>query len=579
MPVQRFLVIAAILAGCAHPPEGGSAPSSPQQAFDALSRDYVERYLALAPSDATLLGDHRYDGRWPDLSPAGDAERKSFEDEMLARLSAIDRSALGPEAQVDAEMLQTELRFAGFARTELRPADLQPVHYTSIIGAGLDPLINREFLTREERARSLASRLDGLGKVLSAARQHLTRPARIQTETAIQQTAALIALTEQELPEQFKDVPAVVAASGRAASALHAFQTFLQQTLLPRSDGSFRLGKERFTTKLRFVLDDDVDPDALARSARSVVDSTQEAMVDTAKQVWAEDRLGTFPPLATPEQRRAFVRRVLDHLAERAPTSQSILGDSKAWLDRATAFVREKDLVRVPDEPVRVGEMPEYRRGVAVAYCDSSGPLEAKPETIFAISPPPSDWPPERVRSFFREYNESMLADLTVHEAMPGHYLQLMHSNRFPSKLRAVLSSGPFIEGWAVYSEWLMAARGFGGPKVKMQQQKMLLRAAVNALLDHGIHTGTLDEKQALDLMTQDAFQEEGEAVGKWKRARLTSAQLSTYFYGFLEMRRLRDVAESQPGFSERTYHDRLLSHGSPAPRYVRALLATPPAG
>ena len=434
--------------------------------------------------------------------------------------------------------------------------------------------MNREFGTRASRAESLASRLDGIPAVLAVARARLTRPSKVQTETALHQTAGLLALTEKELPEQFKDLPAVPAAAARAAASLRQFQTFLKEELLPHSDGSFRIGRERFTAKLRFVLDDQVDPDALARSARVLLERTQEAMVDTAKEVWAEDRLGALPPLGTAEQRRAFVRRALDHLAKQAPTSQSILGDSRTWLQKATTFVRSKDLVRVPDEPLKVVEMPEYRRGIGVAYCDSSGPLEPKPETFFAISPPPSDWPPARVQSFFREYNESMLADLTVHEAMPGHYLQIMHSNAYPSKLRAVLGSGPFVEGWAVYSEWLMASKGFGGAKVKLQQQKMILRMTANALLDHGIHTGDLDERQAMDLMTRDAFQEEGEAAGKWNRARLTSAQLTTYFYGFQEMMKLREAAETRPGFSERAYHDQLLSHGSPGPRYMRQLLA-----
>jgi uncharacterized protein (DUF885 family) len=471
-------------------------------------------------------------------------------------------------------MLETQLRYSEFSRAELKPAEVLPLYYTGVIGAGLDPLVNREFGTRASRAESLASRLDGIPAVLGVARARLTRPSKVQTETALHQTAGLLALTEKELPEQFKDLPAVPAAAARAAASLRQFQTFLKEELLPRSDGSFRIGRERFTAKLRFVLDDQVDPDALARSARALLDRTQESMVDTAKEVWAEDRLGPLPPLGTAEQRRAFVRRVLDHLAKQTPTSQSILGDSRAWLEKASGFVRSKDLVRVPDEPLKVVEMPEYRRGVGVAYCDSSGPLEPKPETFFAISPPPSDWPPARVQSFFREYNQSMLADLTVHEAMPGHYLQIMHSNTYPSKLRAVLGSGPFVEGWAVYSEWLMASKGFGGAKIKLQQQKMILRTTANALLDHGIHTGDMDERQAMDLMTRDAFQEEGEAAGKWNRARLTSAQLTTYFYGFQEMMKLREAAETRPGFSERTYHDRLLSHGSPGPRYMRQLLA-----
>ena len=553
---------------------------TPQKAFEALGQDYLERYLALSPTDATLLGDHRFDGRWPDVSKDGDAEVQRFEDEFLGRLRAISREGLTPESRVDAEMLETSLRYGAFSRTELHAAELYPLHYTGIIGQGLDPLVNREFGTRAARAQSLASRLDGIKTVLTVARARLTRPSKIQTETALHQVTGLLALTERDLPEQFKDIPAVPAAAGRASAALREFQAFLKDELLPRSDGSFRIGRERFTAKLRFVLDDQqLDPDALARSARALLDRTQEEMVATAKEIWAEDRLGSLPQLATADQRRAFVRQALDHLAKQTPTSQTILPDSRAWLEKATGFVRSKDLVRVPDERLRVTEMPEYRRGVGVAYCDSSGPLEPKPETFFAISPPPSDWPPARVQSFFREYNASMLADLTVHEAMPGHYLQIMHSNTYPSKLRAVLGSGPFIEGWAVYSEWLMASKGFGGAKVKIQQQKMVLRMTANALLDHGIHAGEMDERQAMDLMTREAFQEEGEAAGKWNRARLTSAQLSTYFYGYSEMMKLREAAQKAPGFGERTYHDRLLSHGSPGMRYLPTLMAAPQGG
>ena len=565
----------ALALACSHAPETPVTTATPQQAFDALSNEYLDRSLPLWPTDATLLGDHRYDGRWPDVSKDGDAQRQRFDDEMLARLVAIPRASLSADSQVDAEMLENSLRYSAFARAELRRAELEPLYYTGLIGEGLDPLVNREFGTREQRAKDLASRLDGIPAVLSVAKIRLTRPSKIQTETAIRQSTGLLGLTEKDLPEQFKDVPAVPAAAGRAAVAIRQFQTFLRDELLPRSDGSFRIGREHFTAKLRFVLDDQVDPDALAQTARATIDRTQEEMVETAKEVWAQDHLGKLPPLSTAEQRRAFVRSALDHLAKKTPTSQSILGDSSAWLEQATAFVRSKDLVGVPSEPLRVVEMPEYRRGVGVAYCDSSGPLEEKPESFFAIAPPPSDWPPARVQSFFREYNESMLADLTVHEAMPGHYLQLMHANAYPSKLRAVLGSGPFIEGWAVYTEWLMAENGFGGPKVKLQQQKMLLRAAANALLDHGIHAGEMDERQAMDLMTRDAFQEEGEAAGKWNRARLTSAQLSTYFYGYTEMRKIRESARARPGFSERTYHDRLLSHGSPGLRYVRQMMAS----
>jgi len=580
-----FLTLAMGAAGCTH--STGSAASgqsrpveqpvqTPDQTFAAFSQRYLEGYFQRSPESATISGDHRYDGRWSDFSVEGEAEYRRFLEDTLAELGRIPRASLSADNQVDAEILENELRFGIFALTELRSSELEPVSYTQTIGAGLDPFVTRNFGTRESRVASLISRLDGIPAIVAVARQRLGRPARVQTETALQQTAGLIGLTENQLPSQFRDVPDLAPAAGRAAAALHELQSFLKTDLLPRSDGAFRLGRERFKTKLGFVLSEPVDIDALAASARQLLTRTQEEMVETAKQVWAQERMGKLPRLDTPERKRAFVRRVLDALAKDRPTSRSILQDSKVWLEKATAFVREQNLVRVPDEPLAVIEMPEYRRGVSVAYCDSSGPLEPKPETFFAISPPPADWPPKRVESFFREYNQSMLADLTVHEAMPGHYLQLMHNNQFPSKLRAVLGSGPFVEGWAVYSEWLMAEKGFGGPKVKLQRQKMVLRMAANALLDHDIHAGAMEEKEALSLMMRDAFQEEGEAVGKWRRARLTSAQLTTYFFGFSEMVKLRQASQVKPGFSERTYHDRLLSWGSPGMKFVRRLMSGP---
>jgi uncharacterized protein (DUF885 family) len=219
-------------------------------------------------------------------------------------------------------------------------------------------------------------------------------------------------------------------------------------------------------------------------------------------------------------------------------------------------------------------EQPEFQRGVAIAYCDQPGALEPKGETYYSVAPTPADWTPERKLSFFREYNDYMLHDLTVHEAMPGHYLQLAHANQFhaPTLVRAVWMSGTFVEGWAVYAEQLMANAGFGGPEVKIQQLKMRLRVTINSILDQKIHTAGMTEKEALDLMMQCGFQEEGEAVGKWRRACQSSTQLSTYFVGAIEHDDMRAAAEKKEGaaFDLKRYHDRILSLGSPAVKYVR---------
>jgi uncharacterized protein (DUF885 family) len=574
----------------APPPDAASArpmtqTPTPDDAFAAFANRFLAQYLELSPVEATQAGEHRYDGRWPDLSVEGEATTRKWLAAQLAALEAMPEAALNEQNRTDRAIVENQVRAAIFAIDELRGAENDPMTYTSVLGDGLDPLVTREFATIEQRMQSLLGRLGGIPAVVAVAKKRLKSPPKLMTETAIKQNHGLVDLCDHELAEAFAKAPAqraaLEAAAKQATAALEDFQAFLEGDLLPRSTGDVRIGRARFEKKLRFSLGDDIDIDALAKGARDLLAKTQDEMVDTAKEIWPTVAKGKkMPPSGTTDERKALVRAVLAKLAEDRPTDATIVTEASKLLADATAFVRDKNLVRVPDEPCKVIEMPEYRRGVAIAYCDSSGPLEEKQETFYAIAPTPKDWKPKRVESFYREYNRSMLADLTIHEAMPGHYLQAMHNNRFPSKLRAVFSSGPFVEGWAVYTEWLMARSGFGGPKVRLERQKMTLRLAANAILDHEIHAGTMDEKAALDLMTREAFQEEGEAVGKWRRAQLTSAQLTTYYYGFTEMMRLRAAFEASPrfqaagkGFDERAYHDALLSFGSPPMRLLRKLM------
>ncbi len=550
--------------------------------FDALSSRFLNEYLKRNPMRATEAGDHSYDALWPDVSPAGDAADRAWIQALLTELGSIPADKLSVQRRVDRGIVENKLRYFLFMLDEVKENDWNPMSYTGLVGDGLDPLISREFAPLEERMTSLEGRLRGIPTILAAAKKRLAHSPKVFAETAIAQNRGLIDLCEHGLADSIAKVPAKKAAledaAKIAAAALKDFQTFLEKDLLPKADGDFRLGRAKFEKKLRYELDDEVDIDGVADGAKALLTTTLDEMVQTSKELWptlmGKDAL---PPSATADDKKALVKKVLDEVAKDHPDNATIVKEATDWLAQATQFTRDKDLVRVPDEPCKVIEMPEYRRGVAVAYCDASGPLEKKPETFYTISPTPKDWSQKRADSFYREYNRSMLAELTIHEAMPGHFLQLMHNNQFPSKLRAVFSSGSFVEGWAVYTEWLMAKYGFGGPKVRLMRQKMVLRLCANAILDHDIHAGKMDEKGALDLMMKEAFQEEGEAVGKWKRARLSSAQLTTYYYGFTEMMKLRAQHEKDPGFTERSYHDRVIGSGSPPMRALRGLLAGKP--
>ena len=566
------------------PPPVTVAPPPPVLSADArweaLWTHFLAEFLRLNPVDATQLGDHDHDGEWPDLSAAGEAERRHLYEQARAEIAAIPAAELSPDHALDADILRRQLDWQLFKLDQLRPAETNPLDtYVRPIGDGLDAFVSRDFAPAAVRAKSLAARLAGIPRLVAAAKARVGHPARIVTETAVKQTKGLVGLVDGGFPELLAQAPgekdAVLAAAKPASQAVHELLAFLQDEVLPRSDGSFRVGPDRFKTILHLTLDPDVDADDLVTRARATLAATQDEMADTAKRLWPELFPKQKPPRATtPEERKALVRKVLAKLTDDRPTNATIVRDGTKWLTDATEFVGSRGLVTLPDEPCKVMEMPEYERGVAIAFCEASGPLEPKPETHVTISPTPADWPPARALSFYKEYDQSMLADLMVHEAMPGHYLQLMHMAHVRAVPRAVFTNDAFVEGWAVYAEWLMAHHGFGGPRVKLQREKMLLRVCANAIIDHAIHAGSMDEKQALDLMENEAFQEEGEAVGKWTRARVSHGQLSLYFYGFSEMKKLRDAAEAKGGFVEKAYHDRVLSFGAPSLQQLRARLA-----
>src|SRR5438270_9172977 len=537
--------------------------------FQKIANDYVEGYLASHPEYATELGDHRFYAELTDYSPDTLVRLLARARQFREALKKFDDfSQLTGANQVDVRILRDNIDNEIFELEELKEADWDPLVYNQSLANSLYLLVARAFDSPEKRIRNLRKRMEAIPTVIAQAQKNLQHPPRVYTETAIEQTQGAISLVREGLAPLLEQAPQmkkeVAPLQEKTARALEDYKKWLHDGLLPSSDGDFRIGPDKFRKKLRFALASDLSMEEIMKRAQADLKQTQTAIYETALPLYQKYSQNADDKILTDKHK--VTAAVLDKLAEQHPDDATIVGYAKDVVTEATDFVKSHSLVTVPNTPLDVIAMPEFKRGVAVAYCESPGPLEKSGRTFFAVSPTPKDWSKERKESFFREYNNYEIRDLTVHEAMPGHYLQLAHANEFsaPTLVRAMFRSGTFIEGWAVYCEQMMAEQGYGGPEVKMQQLKMRLRAIANAILDQSIHAGNMTGQEAMDLMMEQTFQQEGEAVAKWKRARLTSAQLSTYFVGATEHLDLRSAEEKKLGrdFDLRKYNDRVIYYG-----------------
>ncbi len=543
-------------------------------AFAALARQILDGMLEQRPERATGEGDHRYDDRLTIGTAAHYDRAARWAGQQLAALGSVDAGRLEAQNRVDAQILHNRLAALRFGIEALREHEWNPLLANP--GRAVYLLLARDFAPLPDRLRSVARRLTALPESLAAARAVLGQMPEVHIETALMQFAGTRRLITDEVSKLAAD------GSGRqrelsqavpaAVEALDEHTRWLEQRLADgRRDGfrDPRIGAGLFAEKLRLVLDTELTAEkVLARAEEGLTRVSEEIALEAAAFSGATAGGGA-------------VRAALDSLAADAPDDTTILGLVGAALSAQREFVAAHDLATIFGDPVEVIEMPEIDRGVAIAYCDSPGPLETVPlATFIAVSPTPEGWPAERVRSFYREYNRHLVHNLMIHEAMPGHALQLGHSRRFTGStpVRAVLRSGSFIEGWAVYAEELMSSRGYpgeGDPRaVRLQRLKMLLRSIINTIMDVRVHCQGMTEAEAMAMMTGPGYQEDGEATAKWRRVLLTSAQLSTYYVGFTEVRDLAsDLRQAHPGWAGRVLHDAMLAHGSPPVRHLRTLL------
>jgi uncharacterized protein (DUF885 family) len=550
--------------------------SSFAEAQDAFFDDFFRLY----PYHATEAGNHEYDSVWPDLTDAGRRARLDWLADVRARIESAEVGTR--EETIDQAVLLRQIDELRFDDEELDELAWSPIIYAYLFGGGLFGLLSREFAPLEERLASVAGRMEQLPAAIDAARANLTSGrgravARFHVEKAIETMPGVADLCRTaegmagDLDPSLRD--RVSATAGTAIEAVDAFTAWLRGDLLPSADGDFRLGQDLYDRKFHHALKATIAPEELERRAATAYDDVRAEMLRLARDLWP-DWIGDEP---MPDDPDALTRRVLDAIAVDHPKAGELLDYCTAEHERILAFVRERDLIGLPDDPLQIIWTPPFLRAFGGAMLIPPGPLDKGLDSFFAITPPREEWSEEQVESMLRENNGRALKVLTIHEATPGHYLQLAWSNRCDSLPRAVFASGVFAEGWAVYVTQVMMDVGYADddPALMLAHWKYFLRAATNTLMDIRIHRGTMTEEEAMTLMVEGGFQERSEASEKWSRARLSSTQLCSYFLGAAEMTELENEERRRTGegFAWRSFLESVISHGTPPMPVIRDIL------
>jgi uncharacterized protein (DUF885 family) len=537
--------------------------------FEKLTDDLLYGALALAPVAATQTGYHQHNGMrldemLDDYSQAGVEAQLKFYEDIQSRVNSLNAATLDKEQQADLEIIKNQLNLQLLDLNTIQSFKHNPTIYVELAGNALFVPFILEYAPKEERFLHIVKRLEKMPVLFEQARANLVDAPEVWNRVALDENSGTIGLIDKELraavPEPVKADYARAATN--ALAALKNFNTFLQMELAKKSS-DWRLGKERYAQKFEYVLATGKTPEQLLAEAEADLQATRQEM----------------EKVAAPKT----VKEALDEIAKQHATPDTYIPEAKKALEQATAFVRDKGLLNLPPRSnLAVIDTPEFMRGIyAVGGFNAAPPLQPELGAFYWITPIPKTWPKQRIESKLREYNNYGLQHLTIHEAMPGHYVQLEYANDVQPKsrrlLRNVFGNGPYVEGWAVYAQQLMTDQSYldNSPGMRLTLGKQLLRVLANTILDVRLQTMGMTDQEALDLMIKDTYQEQEEATAKLQRAKLSSCQLPTYFAGWKGWLQVRDRYQQKQGgnFSLKEFHERALKESAvPLPTLERLL-------
>ena len=575
--MARVLLAAAavaVLAACRQstPPQSSATEAKPSTSdFATLTDEFTRGVLALSPVSATQAGYHEHNGvrldeQVDDYSASGIDQQRRFYRDIEKRLDALDTNSLEPEQQADAQIIRNNLGLALLEFDTIQAYRHNPTVYVELVGNALYTPYVLNYAPADTRFRHIIARLGKVPALVEQAKANLVDAPEVWNRVAREENDGNIGLIEHTLrdaaPASVKD--AYAAAATPALAALKDLNTFLATTLSKRTS-DWRLGKEKYARKFAYVLATDKTPEQLLAEAEGDLEATRVEM----------------EKLAAPKT----LKQALDQIATQHATPETYMAAARKTLEDATEFVREKNLVTLPSGAnLQVIDTPEFMRGIyAVGGFNAAPALQPELGAFYWVTPIPTTWPKERIESKLREYNSYGIQQLTIHEAMPGHYVQLEYANRVepPSRriLRNVFGNGAYVEGWGFYAQQLMSEEaGYlnSSTALRLTWLKQKMRGLANAILDVRLQTMGMTDQQALDLMIRDTYQEREEATAKLQRAQLSSTQLPTYYAGLKGWLQARERYKAAKGsaFSLRDFHDRALKESAvPLPELEKLLL------
>jgi uncharacterized protein (DUF885 family) len=591
--MKKLLTLASliILASCGGNKTTEQTTSQNQDAsFDAYKERFVLALWKQYPSWASSQGYHKYDSV---LVIPNEENRNSdlkFCANHLDSLKNFNLESLSDNNKIDLQMIQSQLKSSQWYIADFKSHEWNPSDY-NVCGSFAEMLANN-YDSLDVRLKHFSEKLKNVNDYYKAAEQTIKNPTLEHTQLAMDQNLGGLSTFKVDLEDallkshlEIEEKSQLKSRAQLAVDAINHYVEFLKN-LKNTKPRSFRIGKELYAKKFEHDIQSSYTADELYQKALVHKKELHAKMFGLANKLWdkhitekEKNAVGKKGFTLKPTDSLQLIKQVIDAISIKHVAADSFQTEIEHQIPRLVQFIKDKNLIYIdPSKPLVVRKEPAYMAGVAGASISSPGPYDKNGNTYYNVGSF-SGWQSAKTESYLREYNHYILQILNIHEAIPGHYTQLVYSNQSPSIIKSIFGNGAMIEGWAVYAERMMLENGYGNNEDEMwlMYYKWNLRTTCNTILDYGVHANNMTKEDALDLLVNQAFQQQAEAEGKWKRVSVTQVQLCSYFAGFKEIYDFREELKKQQGdkFNLKQFHEKFLSYGSAPVKYIKELMST----